>query len=158
MFRSRSASAPPVTLCFVSADVTSRSRSRKTNVTYERNVDQLTSHLATWSNAEVSKQYFPLGLTLIMTPPLSTLHCAPNGLHYTIAVQLIAVAVQLLLLQCKLAHGCNSWTFLLDISVSESAQSIITISVLSHTLLVVANYSVFTICDNHQIDLTPQPQ
>ncbi|XP_065883769.1 F-box/WD repeat-containing protein 7-like [Dysidea avara] len=53
MFRSRSASAPPVTLCFVSADVTSRSRSRNTNVTYERNVDQLTSHLATWSNAEM---------------------------------------------------------------------------------------------------------
>ena len=53
MLRSRSASAPPMPLCFVSADVTSRNRSRETNVTYERNIDQLVYRVSTWTNAEV---------------------------------------------------------------------------------------------------------
>ena len=54
MLRARSASAPPTSLCFVSADVSSRNRSRETNVMYERNVDQLVCRLSTWTNAEVS--------------------------------------------------------------------------------------------------------
>ena len=61
MLRSRSASAPPMSLCFVSADATSRSRSRETNVVYERNVDQLVYHLSTWTSAEVGIHLIALG-------------------------------------------------------------------------------------------------
>ena len=63
MLRSCTASAPPVSLCFISADVISMGQKQRNRlIMYERNIDQLVCHLSTWTNTEVGDLFDSLRL------------------------------------------------------------------------------------------------